>query len=108
MYFIKRIALSLPLLLVISMVAFALVHAAPGGPFDRQRSPASPEVRRQMEARFHFDEPLWKQYLRYFGLVWEKDASGGWRRAPAGWDVSVIYRNHSVSDIIRQALPVSM
>jgi oligopeptide transport system permease protein len=42
MYFLKRLAFSVPLLLVISALAFMLVHLAPGGPFDRERTPASP------------------------------------------------------------------
>jgi oligopeptide transport system permease protein len=108
MYFVRRILFAIPLLLAISALAFVLVHAAPGGPFDRVRAPASPEVKRQLDEKFHLNEPLVKQYLRYFGLVWEKDAQGRWRRAPASWDTSLIYRNHAVSDIIAQGLPVSL
>ena len=108
MHFLKRLAYTPLLLLVISLLAFLLVHAAPGGPFDRERSPASPEIRRQMEAAYHLDEPLWKQWLRYLGLVWEKDQAGHWRHAPASWDISMRYRNHSVGDIITQAFPVSL
>jgi oligopeptide transport system permease protein len=89
-------------------VAFLLVHAVPGGPFDRERAPASPEIERQRALRYHLGEPLWKQYLRYWGLVWERDANGQLQRAPASWDMSYRYRNHSVSDIVKQAFPVSM
>jgi oligopeptide transport system permease protein len=108
MYFLKRLAWTVPLLLLISLVAFLLVHAAPGGPFDRERAPASPEIKRQLEAKYHLNEPLWKQYLRYLGLVWEKDQAGRWQRAPASWDISLRYRNHTISDVIAQALPVSL
>jgi oligopeptide transport system permease protein len=108
MYFLKRLAWTPPLLLLISLLAFLLVHAAPGGPFDRERAPASPEIKRQMEAKYHLNEPLWKQYLRYLGLVWEQDPAGRWQHAPASWDISLRYRNHSVSDVIVQALPVSL
>jgi oligopeptide transport system permease protein len=108
MYFIKRLLLLFPLLLVISLLAFLLVHAAPGGPFDRERKPASPEIERAIAAKYHLDEPLWKQYLRYLGLVWEKDSAGRWHHAPASFDVSLRYRNHAVSDVIAQGLPVSL
>lgn len=108
MYFLKRTLFTIPLLLVISLAAFVLVHLAPGGPFDRERAPASPEIRRQMEAKYHLNEPVWKQYLRYLGLMWEKDGNGHWHRAPASWDVSLRYRNHTVSDVIKQAFPVSL
>jgi len=108
MYFLRRLLLLVPLLLVISFVAFLLVHATPGSPFDRERRPASPEIERAVKARFHLDEPVLKQYLRYLGLVWEKDAKGHWHHAPASYDVSLRYRNHSVKDVIAQGLPVSM
>jgi len=108
MYFIKRLLWMPPLLLLISFVAFMVVHAAPGGPFDRERKPASPEIERAILAKYHLDEPLLKQYLRYVGLIWEKDGEGHWHHAPAGFDVSLKYRNHSVTDIIAQALPVSL
>jgi len=100
MYFLRRLLLLIPLLLVISFVAFLLVHATPGGPFDRERRPASPEIERAIKAKFHLDEPVLKQYLRYIGLVWEKDANGNWHHAPASYDVSLRYRNHTVTDVI--------
>src|SRR6266567_1855311 len=108
MYFLRRLLLLAPLLLVISFVAFLLVHATPGGPFDRERRPASPEIERAVKAKFHLDEPLVKQYLRYIGLLWEKDVNGQWRHAEPSFDVSFKYRNHSITDVIAQGLPVSM
>jgi oligopeptide transport system permease protein len=96
MYFLRRLALLLPLLLLISFAAFVLVRIAPGGPFDRERKPASPEIERQLEAKYHLDEPSWKQYLRFLGDL-----------AHGDFGVSLQYRNHTVNDIIRQALPVS-
>jgi len=97
MYFLKRLALMAPLLLVISFLAFALLHVAPGGPFDKERSPASPDIERALKARYHLDEPVWKQYLRYLGNLAHGDLGA-----------SLKYRNHNVNDIIAQGLPVSM
>ena len=97
MYFLKRILFAVPLLLVISALAFALVHLAPGGPFDRERAPASPEIERALKAKYHLDEPVWKQYFRYLGDL-----------AHGDFGVSLKYRNHTVNDIIAQSLPVSM
>jgi oligopeptide transport system permease protein len=97
MYFVKRIFFLIPLLLVISFLAFALVRAVPGGPFDRDRKPASPEIERNLRAKYHLDEPLCQQYLRYLGGILHGD-----------FGPSLKYRNHSVSDIIGQGLPVSL
>lgn len=97
MYFLRRLAFAIPLLLVISLLTFLLVHAAPGGPFDRERKPASPEIERQLQAKYHLDEPIWKQYLRFLGNLAHGDLGP-----------SLKYRSHNVNDIIAQALPVSM
>lgn len=97
MYYLKRLAGMIPLLLVISFLAFALVRVAPGGPFDRDRVPASPEVEKQLKAKYHLDEPIWKQYFLYLGGLVRGDLGP-----------SLKQRNHSVNEIIAQALPVSL
>ena len=97
MYFLRRLLFMIPLLLFISLLAFALVHFARGGPFDLERKPASPEIERNLKAKYHLDEPLWKQYLRYLNDL-----------AHGDFGPSLKYRNHSVNDIIRQGLPVSL
>jgi oligopeptide transport system permease protein len=97
MYFLRRLAYMIPLLLVISAVTFLLVHLAPGGPFDKEHAPASPQIKHNLEAKYHLNESIWKQYLRYVGNL-----------AHGDFGPSLKYRDHSVTDIVRQALPVSM
>ncbi|MSR43409.1 MAG: ABC transporter permease [Pedosphaera sp.] len=97
MYFLKRALYLVPLLLVISFMAFVLVRVAPGGPFDKERKPASPEIERNLKAKYHLDEPLWKQYARYLGGL-----------ARGDFGPSLKYRNHTVNDILLQGLPVSL
>ena len=108
MYFVRRILFAIPLMLVISLLAFTLCKIVPGGPFDNERRPASPEIERNRLARVHLDEPDWKQYLRFLGLVWQQDAAGHWVHEPSTWNLSLKYRNHDVADVIEQGLPVSM
>jgi len=113
MYWIRRLLNMFPLLFLVSLGAFTLVRVVPGGPFDRERAPASPEVERALQHRYHLDEPVWQQYLRFLGLHWEKDSTGAWQRTPGGLlagdlGPSLKYRNHSVNDVIAGALPVSM
>jgi oligopeptide transport system permease protein len=97
MYFIKRILFLVPLLLLVSFLAFVLVHAMPGGPFDRERAPASPEIEHRLLAKYHLDEPVLKQYVRYLNGLLHGD-----------FGPSMKYRNHSVTDIIEAGLPVSL
>jgi oligopeptide transport system permease protein len=108
MYFLRRLIFAIPLVLVFSATVFMLAHVSPGGPFDRERAPASPEIERSIQAAYHLDEPIWKQYLRYYGLVWEQDSNGHWHHAAPSFNVSFKYRGHRITDIISEALPVSM
>ncbi len=113
MYFIRRLLLAIPLLLIISFLGFGLMKLAPGSPFDRERKPASPEVERNLLRKYHMDEPFLKQYLRFMGMGYERDAQGKVHWFEGGvirgdFGPSLIYRNHSVNDIIAQGLPVSM
>lgn len=97
MYFLRRLLFMIPLLVVITFLAFILVRLAPGSPFDKERKPASPEIERALKAKYHLDETLWKQYLRYIGGLAQGD-----------FGPSLKYRNHTVNDIIFQGLPVSL
>lgn len=97
MFIFRRILLLIPLLLLISFLAFVLVRVAPGGPFDRERKPASPEIEQRLKARYHLDEPLWKQYLRFLGGAVRGDLGP-----------SLKQRNYSVTEIIGQGLPISL
>lgn len=97
MFFLKRFLFLIPLLLVISFLAFILMRLAPGGPFDSERAPASPEIERAIRAKYRLDEPLLKQYAHYLADLSKGDLG-----------LSTKYRNHTVNDIIVSALPVSL
>ncbi len=97
MYFVRRILFLPLLLLLVSFVAFLLVRVMPGGPFDSDRRPASPEIERNVRAKYHLDDPFLLQYGRYLGGLLHGD-----------FGVSLKYRNHSVTDVIAAGLPVSL
>ena len=61
--FVARRLLGLvPVLLIILGVAFALMRAAPGGPFDQDKA-VDPDVKAQLEAQYQLDKPLPVQFL---------------------------------------------
>jgi oligopeptide transport system permease protein len=113
MYFLRRLIISVPLLLVISFLSFLLLHLAPGGPFDQDRRPTSPQVEANLLKKYHQNEPFLKQYGRYLGVGYDRDEQGKTHWFEGGlirgdFGPSYIYRNHTVNDIIAQGLPVSM
>jgi len=93
-----RRLLAIPLLVwIVATLAFFLMRAAPGGPFDRERAPASREVEAALQARYHLDESLGRQYLRFLAGLVQGDLGPSFK-----------YRHHTVNDILTQALPVSL
>jgi oligopeptide transport system permease protein len=92
-----RLALIPVLVWAVATLSFFLLRAVPGGPFDRERASASREVEAALKARYHWDEPLWRQYTRYLGNVIRGDLGP-----------SLKYRNHSVNDLLGQTVPVSL
>lgn len=97
MYFLRRALFLIPVLLIISFLTFVLIRLAPGGPFDKERAPASPEIERNIKKKYNLDKPLLVQYGIYMKNLLHGDMGP-----------SLKYRNHSVNDIIGSALPVSM
>lgn len=64
LFILKRFAEFIPTLFVIITVTFFLVRLAPGGPFDSEKR-VPPEVLAQIEAHYHLDRPLLRQYADY-------------------------------------------
>lgn len=95
-YALWRILWAVPVLFVISLITFLLMHAIPGGPFDREKR-LPPQVMANLNAKFHLDDPLYKQYLDYMaGIILRFD-----------FGPSYASTSRTVNDIFRDHLPVS-
>ena len=56
-------------LFLIILVTFVIMHAVPGGPFTSDRN-LSEEVEAALNAKYHLDDPLPKQFFDYLkGLL---------------------------------------
>lgn len=77
-------------------ITFFLLRTLPGGPFDTEKK-LPPQIKKNIEAKYHLDEPVWKQYLTYLrGL------------ALGDFGPSYKYIDRSVTEIIGETLPVSV
>jgi oligopeptide transport system permease protein len=65
-YVIRRVLWIIPVLFVVSLITFALMHAAPGGPWDREKQLPAATIARLNEI-YGLDQPVWQQYLRWVG-----------------------------------------
>jgi oligopeptide transport system permease protein len=64
----RKLAEAATVLLVISALTFALVHGAPGGPFNNERS-LDPQIVTNLESHFGLDQPGYIQYGRWLGKL---------------------------------------
>lgn len=91
-----RFLWAVPTLLLVIVLAFLMVHAAPGGPFDAERA-LPPEIEANIAAAYHLDEPLPQQFARYLGGILRGDFGPSYR-----------YRDYTVVELVRKAVPVSL
>ena len=67
-YLVRRLGLSVAVIVAVVLVLFALLHLIPGNPATIALGPrATPEVIARYAAKMHLDEPLWKQLVVYLG-----------------------------------------
>jgi oligopeptide transport system permease protein len=95
-YTLRRFLGAWPTLLVLVTLSFFLVRAAPGGPFDAEKN-LPPEIEANLAAKYHLDEPLWQQYLRYLGDLARGDLGPSFK-----------YADYTVNELIAQGFPVSL
>ncbi len=95
-YALMRVVGAIPTLFLVVLVAFMMVRAAPGGPFDTDRV-LPPEIAANIERAYHLDEPLPQQFRRYLSGVLRGDFGPSFR-----------YSDYTVAELVRGALPVSV
>jgi oligopeptide transport system permease protein len=95
-YFSTRLAGAIPTLFIIVTIAFFLIRAAPGGPFDQEQS-LPPEIMANLQRAYGLDQPIWVQYTRYLGAL-----------AHGDFGPSFKYKDFSVTELIGQGFPVTL
>ncbi len=95
MFLLKRLLHGLAVIWVVATLTFILLRLAPGGPFDSERK-LPPEVLANIEAKYHLDEPLLMQYLRYLSGILHLDFGPSYK-----------YLDRGVREIISETLPTS-
>ena len=97
-YLLRRVLISIPVLLGISLVLFTVLALAPGDPFEELATNANvpAEVRANLRAKFGLDDPLPVRYARWFTSMLRGD-----------WGFSFVSRV-DVDTLIRQRLPTTL
>lgn len=95
-YTFRRLLIAIPTMLAIIAMAFFMMRAAPGGPFDTERKlPAATE--RAIAEKFGLDKPVHEQFFDYvFGVV-QGDFGPSYKTL-----------GKSVNQLIADGLPISL
>lgn len=93
-YIIKRILLAILTVFIIAALTFFLMHAVPGGPFNREKALSEATIK-ALNERYNLDKPLGTQFLLYC-----KELLHG--------DFGVSLKNgREISEIFKESFPIS-
>ena len=92
----RRLLVAIPTLFLVVTVAFFMMRAAPGSPFDSDRKLA-PEIERNVMAKYGMDKPIGEQYFNYIKGVVQGD-----------FGPSLKYQDKSVLEILQENYKVSL
>ena len=92
----RRLLVAIPTLLMVVTLAFFMMRAAPGSPFDTDRR-LSPEIEANVLAKYGMNKPLGAQYLDYLSGVARGDLGP-----------SLKYKDKSVLEILDENYLVSL
>jgi oligopeptide transport system permease protein len=95
-YFLSRIVMVVPTLLIIIALAFFLMRLAPGGPFDSERA-LDPEIAKNLRRIYKLDRPLLEQFWLYLQSL-----------AHGDFGPSLHWRDFTVNQLFATALPISV
>lgn len=95
-FVIRRLLSLIPTLFLIVTLSFFIIRIAPGGPFSSEKQ-VPPEVLQNILKKYHMDESLPRQYLRYLSDMLHGDLGPSFR-----------YKDYDVNTLIGQSLPNSM
>jgi oligopeptide transport system permease protein len=91
----RRLGWMLLTLWVVFTISWSLMRAVPGGPFDAEKK-VPDEIKRNIEARYNLDKPLFEQYLT--DLV---------RTARLDFGPSFKLKDFTVNEVIAQGFPIT-
>ena len=92
---LRLITGGLVLFFVVSLTFF-LIRFLPGGPFDAEKD-LPPKIMENLEKKYQFNEPLWKQYIIYIDNLAHGDFGPSYK-----------YVDRSANEIIADTFPVSL
>ena len=94
-FILRRLLWMIPVLFFVILVTFALMHLAPGSPWDRSGGrPLSPAIVRNLNVKFGLDKPVWQQFVLYL-----------WNALHLDFGLSYQYQDLTVDALLLRSWP---
>ena len=96
-FVVRRAVWTIPVLLLVILFTFVMMRQIKGNPFQVTERPVPASIQRNLDRKFHLDKPWYTQYYYYVKGVFTFDLGP-----------SLVQRNQTVNDVIREHFPVSL
>src|SRR4029453_236045 len=93
-FIVRRVAWTIPVLLLVILMTFLMMRLIKGNPFQVTERPVRPAIQANLERQFHLDQPWYMQYVYYVKGVFT-----------ANLGPSLQQRDRDVNDIIKTDSP---
>ena len=96
-FIVRRAAWTIPVVLLVVFMTFVMMRQIKGNPFQVTERAVPVSIQRNLDRKYHLDKPWFTQYVYYVKGVFTADLGP-----------SLVQRNQSVNDIIKEHFPVSL
>jgi ABC-type dipeptide/oligopeptide/nickel transport system permease component len=96
-FIIRRLLWTIPVLLLVILFTFLMMRQIKGNPFRKTERAVPASIQRNLDRKFHLDQPWYVQYGEYVKGIFTADLGP-----------SLVLRNQNVNDIVKSHFPVSL
>jgi len=96
-FVLRRLVWTIPVILLVILLTFTMMKQIGGNPFRHTERAVPESIQRNLERKFHLDDPWYTQYVEYVKNVFTFDLGP-----------SMVLRNRTVNDIVKEQFPRSI
>ncbi len=96
-FVLRRLVWTIPVILLVILLTFTMMKQIGGNPFRHTERAVPESIQKNLERKFHLDDPWYVQYVEYVKNVFTFDLGP-----------SMVLRNRTVNDIVKEQFPRSI
>jgi oligopeptide transport system permease protein len=96
-FIVRRAVWTIPVILLVVLFTFVMMRQIKGNPFQVTERPVPPSIQANLDRKFHLNKPWYTQYYYYVKGIFTADLGP-----------SLVQRNQTVNDIVKEHFPVSL